>query len=148
MGSHKRVVPAFIVNASTDMVNNVAMGATSVKQWVATDDLADNGKADGSVPQQPSSVTSHDAVQGSPPGDPCIGNSRLPCAGGVLGLKSYPYTDLRYDDAHGRAVVEVWLIHGANHAITGGDPRGTFVDPIGPDFGPALYAFFAAHPMP
>src|SRR3954452_8720867 len=51
MGPHKRVVPAFVVNASTDMVNNIAMGATAVKQWVATDDLADNGAADGSVPQ-------------------------------------------------------------------------------------------------
>jgi poly(hydroxyalkanoate) depolymerase family esterase len=148
MGSHKRVVPAFIVNATTDMVNNVGMGATAVKQWLATDDLADNGTADGSVPQQPSSVTTHDAVHGTLPGDPCVGNSRLPCAGGVLGLSSYPYTDLRYDDARGRAVVEVWLIHGANHAITGGDPRGTFVDPVGPDFGPAMYAFFAAHPRP
>jgi poly(hydroxyalkanoate) depolymerase family esterase len=147
MGSRKRVVPAFIVNASTDMVNNVAMGATAVKQWLATDDLADNGAADGSVPQQPTATTNHDAVMGTPPGDPCIGNSRLPCAGGAVGLQSYPYTDLRYDDARGRTVVEVWLIHGANHAITGGDPRGSFVDPIGPDFGPAMYAFFAAHPM-
>ncbi|MCU1590584.1 MAG: poly(3-hydroxybutyrate) depolymerase [Frankiales bacterium] len=148
MGSHKRVVPTFVVNASTDMVNNVAMGATAVQQWVATDDLADNGKADGSVPQQPSSTTQHAAVQGAPPGDPCLGNSRLPCAGGVLGLKSYPYTELRYDDARGRTVVLVWLMHGANHAFTGGDPRGTFVDPVGPDLGSAMYAFFAAHPMP
>jgi poly(3-hydroxybutyrate) depolymerase len=87
-------------------------------------------------------------VQGTPPGDPCVGNSRLPCVGGVLGLKAYPYTEMRYDDAKGRTVVLVWLIHGANHAFTGGDPRGTFVDPVGPDLGSAMYAFFAAHPMP
>jgi poly(hydroxyalkanoate) depolymerase family esterase len=148
MGAHKRVVPAFIVNASSDMVNNVAMGATAVQQWVATDDLADNGKADGSIPAQPSSTTAHDAVQGTPPGDPCVGNSRFPCLGGVLGLKSYPYTEARYDDAKGHPVVLVWLVHGANHAYTGGDPRGSFVDPVGPDLGPAMYAFFVAHPMP
>lgn len=147
MGVNKRVVPAFVVNASTDMVNNVAMGATAVKQWTATDDLVDNGKADGSVAQLPSKVTAHDAVSGTPPGDPCVGNSRLPCAGGVLGLKSYPYTELRYDDAKGRSVVEVWVIQGANHAYTGGDPRGTFVDPVGPDLGQGMYAFFTAHPL-
>jgi poly(hydroxyalkanoate) depolymerase family esterase len=148
MGPHKRLMPTFVVNASTDMVNNVAMGATAVQQWAATDDLADNGKADGSIPSQPTSTTQHDAVQGTPPGDPCVGNSRLPCAGGVLGLKSYPYTEMRYDDAKGRTAVLVWLIHGANHAFTGGDPRGTFVDPVGPDLGSAMYAFFVAHPMP
>lgn len=148
MGSHKRVMPTFVVNASTDMVNNVAMGASAVQGWVATDDLADNGKADGSVPSQPTSVTQHEAVQGAPPGDPCVGNGRLPCIGGALGLKSYPYTEMRYDDAKGRTVVLVWLIHGANHAFTGGDPRGSFVDPVGPDLGSAMYAFFTAHPMP
>lgn len=147
MGAHKRTVPAFIVNASTDMVNNVAMGASAVKQWLATDDLADNGRADGSVPQQPTTTTQHDAVMGAPPGDPCVGNSRLPCVGGALGLKSYPYTEMRYD-AKGRTVVLVWLIHGANHAFTGGDSRGTFVDPVGPDLGAAMYDFFDAHPMP
>jgi poly(3-hydroxybutyrate) depolymerase len=66
----------------------------------------------------------------------------------VLGLKSYPYTEARYDDAKGHPVVLVWLVHGANHAYTGGDPRGSFVDPVGPDLGPAMYAFFVAHPMP
>ena len=148
MGPRKRVVPTFVINASTDMVNNVAMGATAVQQWTATDDLADNGKDDDSIPPQPSSVVQHDAVQGTPPGDPCVGNSRLPCVGGVLGLKSYPYTEMRYDDAAGHTAVLVWLIHGANHAYTGGDPRGTFVDPVGPDLGTAMYAFFSAHPMP
>lgn len=147
MGSRKRVVPTFVVQASTDMVNNVAMGETAVRGWVAANDLADNGKADGSIPAQPSATTQVAAVQGTPPGDPCIGNSRLPCIGGVLGLKSYPYTERRYDDSNGRTVVLSWLIHGANHAYTGGDPRGTFVDPVGPDLGAAMYAFFAAHPM-
>ena len=140
MGPRHRVVPTFVVQATTDMVNNAAMGATAVQQWVATDDLADDGQANGSVPQVPSSVTDHDAVQGTPPGDPCIGNSRLPCLGGVAGLASYPYTVLEYGDA-----VTALVIHGANHAYTGGDPRGTFVDPVGPDLAHAMYDFFAAH---
>jgi poly(hydroxyalkanoate) depolymerase family esterase len=146
MGPRARVVPTLVVQGSADMVNNAGMGATAVQQWVATNDLADDGTANGSVPQQPSSVTSYDAVQGTPPGDPCVGNSRLPCAGGAAGLKSYPYSVARYDDGSGRSVVEAWVIHGANHAYTGGDPRGTFVDPVGPDLAHAMHAFFVAHP--
>lgn len=146
MGPRARVLPTLVVQGSADMVNNAAMGATAVQQWVATNDLADDGKANGSVPAQPSSVTSHDAVTGTPPGDPCVGNSRLPCLGGVLGLRSYPYTVARYDDAAGHSVVEVLVIHGANHAYTGGNPQGTFVDPVGPDLAHATYDFFAGHP--
>ncbi len=146
MGKAARVVPALVVQGSADMVNNAAMGATAVAQWRATDDLADDGQANGSVPRAPSSVTTHDAVTGTPPGDPCVGNSRLPCLGGALGLASYPYDVARYDDAKGRSVVEVLVVHGANHAYTGGNPAGTFVDPVGPDLGAVMLAFFRAHP--
>jgi len=146
MGQRARVVPALVVQGSADMVNNAAMGATAIAQWVGTSDLADDGQRNGSVPPTPSSVTHHPAVQGTPPGDPCIGNSRLPCAGGVLGLKSYPTTVMRYDGADGRSVVEALVVHGANHAYTGGDPKGTFVDPVGPDLGHAMFDFFTAHP--
>ncbi|MDX6225622.1 MAG: hypothetical protein QOE64_1998 [Frankiales bacterium] len=146
MGTRARVVPAFIVQSSTDMVNNAAMGATAVAQWLGTDDLADDGTANQSVPRVPSSVSTHDAERGTPPGDPCVGNFRFPCVGGAAGLKSYPYTLARYDGRHGRSVVEVLVIHGANHAYTGGNPAGTFVDPVGPDLAHAMYAFFAAHP--
>ncbi len=146
MGEAARVVPALVVQGSADMVNNAAMGATAVAQWRATNDLADDGQANGSVPRTPSSVVQHDAVSGTPPGDPCVGNSRLPCLGGVLGLKSYPFTVVRYDDAKGRSVVQVLVIHGANHAYTGGNPAGTFVDPVGPDLASAMVEFFQDHP--
>ncbi len=147
MGKQARIVPALVVQGTADMVNNAAMGATAVAQWRATNDLADDGQANGSVARQPSSVVQHDAVSGTPPGDPCVGNSRLPCLGGVLGLKSYPYTVIRYDDAKGKTAVEVLVIHGANHAYTGGNPAGTFVDPVGPDLGTAMYDFFVQHPL-
>ena len=146
MGKQARVVPALVVQGSADMVNNAAMGATAVAQWRATNDLADDGQANGSVPRAPSSIVQHAAVTGTPPGDPCVGNSRLPCLGGVLGLKSYPFTVARYDDAKGRSVVEVLVIHGANHAYTGGNPAGTFVDPVGPDLASAMLDFFRDHP--
>jgi len=153
MDKRARVVPALVVQGSADMVNNAAMGSTAVAQWLGTNDLADDGQANGSVPKTPSSVVNRDAERGTASGDPCIGNSRLPCLGGVLGLKSYPTTVLRYDDRDGRSVVEVLVIHGANHAYTGGNPaayddkgtKATFVDPVGPDLAHAMYDFFRAH---
>jgi poly(hydroxyalkanoate) depolymerase family esterase len=146
MAERARVVPTLVVQGTVDVVNNAAMGGSAVAQWVGTNDLADDGSANGSVPAAPSATTTHMAVQGTPPGDPCAGNLRLPCAGGVLGLVSYPYTVARHDGRDGRSVVEVMVIHGANHAYTGGDPRGTFVDPVGPDLAHAMHDFFQAHP--
>jgi hypothetical protein len=146
MAQRSRVLPTFVVQGSADMVNNAGMGATAVQQWVGTNDLADDGEANRSVPATPSSTTHHPAVQGTPPGDPCVGSSRLPCVGGAAGLSSYPYSLARYDGADGRSVVELLVIHGANHAYTGGSSEGTFSDPVGPDLGHAMHDFFVAHP--
>jgi poly(3-hydroxybutyrate) depolymerase len=152
MGGAARVVPTLIIQSDTDMVDNVAMGGVSaLRQSLSTNDLADDGKDNGSVPDAPTSTTQHAAVQGTPPGDPCVGNSRLPCLGGVVGLKSYPYTVLEFGPT-----VSALLIHGANHAYTGGNPapydakgtKATFVDPVGPDLSHAMYDFFAAHSRP
>jgi poly(hydroxyalkanoate) depolymerase family esterase len=141
MGTHARAVPTLIIQSDTDMVDNVAMGGVSaLRQSVSTNDLADDGDDNGSVPDSPTSTTHHEAEQGTPPGDPCVGNKRLPCLGGVLGLKSYPYSVFEFG-----STVTALVIHGANHAWTGGNPEGTFVDPVGPDMGHAMYDFFAAH---
>jgi len=144
MGEHARVMPTLVVQGTADMVNNAAMGVTALTQWVGTNDLADDGSANGSVARL--STTTRPAARGTPPGDPCVGNSRLPCLAGAVGLASYPYTTVRFGGADGRSVVEALIIHGANHAYTGGDPRGTFVDPVGPDLAHAMHDFFAAHP--
>ncbi len=141
MGPRARAVPAFVVQGTADMVNNAAMGATALAQWLGTDDLADDGQANGSVPQTPTSTTTRGASATGASGDPCVGSSRLPCAGGAAGLSGYPYTVLRYG-----SVVEAWVVHGANHAYLGGDTRGTFVDPLGPDLTKGIWDFFRAHP--
>ncbi len=146
MGERARVVPTLVVQGTADMVNNAAMGGTALAQWVATNDLADDGLDNDSVPSAPSSTTSHPAQQGTAPGDPCVGNRRLPCLGGMLGLANYAYTVVRHEGTDGSSVVEALIIHGANHAYTGGNPEGTFVDPVGPDLAHAMYDFFVTHP--
>ncbi|MCW2668077.1 MAG: hypothetical protein JWN57_3039 [Frankiales bacterium] len=143
MGPRARVVPAFVVQGTADVVNNVAMGATAYAQWVGTNDLADDGKANGSLPL--TSQTTYGTTVGAP-GDPCVGSGRYPCAGGAAGLKGYPYTVLRHDDARGRSLLEAWVVHGANHAYTGGDPRGSYTDPTGPDVTKGIWDFFRSHP--
>jgi poly(hydroxyalkanoate) depolymerase family esterase len=152
MGAYARAVPVFAVQGTSDYVNNIAMGSAAVQQWLGTDDLADNGSADGSISSRPASVEHHgldeSAVGGPGGGDPCAYPTRHPCLGGVLGFDgSYPYTVATYVDADDRAVVESWFVHGLGHAYPDGNTEANWTDPLGPDITTASYEFFTAHPM-
>lgn len=54
----------------------------------------------------------------------------------------YAYTCTTFKDDNERIVVEHWLVHGAAHAWFGGDPRGSFTDPNGPDATSEMLRFF------
>ncbi|MBE7245107.1 MAG: PHB depolymerase family esterase [Actinomycetospora chiangmaiensis] len=54
------------------------------------------------------------------------------------------YTRTVRADASGRPVLEQWVLHGAGHAWSGGDPEGSYTDPRGPDASRALIDFFLA----
>jgi hypothetical protein len=141
-----------VVQGTADALNVYPLGVGAARQWLGTDDLADDGTANGSVPSQPASTEN----VGFPPemgapgsGDPCVRNHQFPCAGGALGIQgSYPYTVDHYNDRWGCPLVDLWSVHGLAHGYPGGDPAGTFTDPLGPDVTTAAYDFFLHHPLP
>jgi poly(hydroxyalkanoate) depolymerase family esterase len=53
MGPRARPVPAFILQGLTDEISNYAIGRLNMLQWLGTDDLADDGQRNGSVPLLP-----------------------------------------------------------------------------------------------
>lgn len=66
-------------------------------------------------------------------------SSRCKAAGGL----NYTRT-LMLDDA-GRPMLERWILHGAGHAWSGGDPAGSYTDPRGPDASREMLRFFFEH---
>jgi poly(3-hydroxybutyrate) depolymerase len=52
------------------------------------------------------------------------------------------YTRTIRKDWKGKPTLEHWLVHGAGHAWSGGNPRGSYADPRGPDATRAMLGFF------
>ncbi|HUJ61183.1 MAG TPA: PHB depolymerase family esterase [Kofleriaceae bacterium] len=122
MAGQARVVAAIVFHGQDDTVVAPVNGQQVAEQWVSTDDYADDGVHDGSIPAAPSSTTQHQ----------------------VPGGHAYTVTD--YGGA--QPIVELVLIAGAGHAWPGGTAGALYADPAGPDATAMSYAFFAAHPAP
>ena len=63
-----------------------------------------------------------------------------------VSTKGQRYTRSTHRDQGGNAIAEHWLVHGAGHAWSGGDPAGSFTDADGPDATREMLRFFFEHP--
>lgn len=150
-----RELPTMVVDGTLDAVTVYPNSENVVQEWLGVADLADDTLLNGSVSRQPAAIENH-GFDGQPEpgsGDPCVSftgpPNRFPCAGGVIGFQgTYPYTVRHYAGTAHHEVLQMWTIHGAGHGYPGGDPRGSFVDPLGPDITSALWNFFQDHPKP
>jgi poly(hydroxyalkanoate) depolymerase family esterase len=106
-------VPTIVFHGDRDMTVHPSNG-----EQVATETIAVN--TDESWRESPAAVESW--------------------AGEIPG--GYSFTRTTFKDDNERIVVEHWLVHGAAHAWFGGDPRGSFTDPNGPDATSEMMRFF------
>lgn len=114
MGEHARAMPVFIVTGTFG--GFIAGGAGALEQWLGTNDLADDGEMNLSIARTP--AISENATSG----------------------RGLPYTVERYDDAHGNALIERWVVQGMYHEYP--EPGGDL-----PDATAGAYQFFMAHPF-
>jgi poly(hydroxyalkanoate) depolymerase family esterase len=56
------------------------------------------------------------------------------------------YTRKVLRNAADEVVAEHWVVHGAQHAWSGGNPQGSYADPSGPDATREMVRFFMEHP--
>ncbi len=126
MGPYARVMPVIAGVGSADPLLSGSEGL--VQQWLGTNDLADDGTNNLTIPRTPAATE----VRSADPGD---GNG-------------YPYTIDHYVDRNACPLLDFYLIQGLSHAWPHGDPRGSATDPNGPDVRLAAYLFFMEHPMP
>ena len=58
-----------------------------------------------------------------------------------------PYTRTVHAGPDGHTVAETWLLHGAGHAWSGGNPAGSYTT-TGPDASAEMVRFFGKHTQP
>jgi poly(hydroxyalkanoate) depolymerase family esterase len=124
MGTFARVMPVIVFHGDADIVAAPINGGQVVQQWLASDDYADDGRANGSIATTPSA----DEMLEVPAG------------------RSYEHR--RYSDGNGAALIDYYVIHGAGHAWPGGPAGVIFTDPGGPDATGLSYDFLLAHARP
>jgi poly(hydroxyalkanoate) depolymerase family esterase len=124
MGAQAHVMPFIVFEGDADTTVPPVNADQVVEQWQVTNDWIDDGADNGSVPRAPTGITQGTATGGR------------------------AYTVSSYSDAHTGPLGEYWLVHGMNHAWSGGSSSQSYADPAGPDETAAMYAFFMAHPAP
>jgi poly(hydroxyalkanoate) depolymerase family esterase len=123
MGARARPVPVVVFQGDADTTVVPANGDRVVREWQVTDDLADDGSSNGSIPVAPTSTDNKQAPGGR------------------------TYTVTTYGNGHGGELIQYWVVHGMNHAWSGGCSCAPYADPTGPNESRAIVDFLLRHPM-
>ena len=121
MSSLARSVPVIVFQGDADTVVPPINGQQVTQQWLATDDYADDGAHNGSVPTVAVSTATLQVPNG----------------------RSYDRN--QFADHAGALLIDDYVVHGAGHAWPGGPASASFTDPTGPDATAMSYGFFLAH---
>jgi poly(hydroxyalkanoate) depolymerase family esterase len=121
MGTRRRVVPTLVFQGDADDVVAPVNGEQVTTQALVMNDWASDGLRNGDVDTRPDGTE----------------------AGRVAG--GHRFTRTWFHDDAGHVVVERVAVAGMGHAWSGGDARGTYTDPLGPDASAMMWAFFKAH---
>ena len=136
-GSARDVASAFAVMRDGGGSQDLPVVGLSRLERLAVPTIVFHGDADGTV-------------------HPRNGEAVFERAARAAGLKAETVVE-RGEAAGGRAftrrvlsagetpLIEHWLVHGAGHAWSGGDPAGSYVDPAGPDASREMLRFFQRH---
>ncbi|PSP98900.1 esterase [Halobacteriales archaeon QS_4_70_19] len=118
-----RVVPAYVVHGDVDTTVRPVNGEQTARQWLQTNDLADDGADDDSVDATPDTTTTGTSDGG------------------------YHYTVERYEDESGDPVVTYVTEDELGHNWSGGDADGPNTDPLGEPVTPRIWSFFERNPQ-
>lgn len=121
MGERARVMPTIVFHGALDPTVNVVNAHQTLSQWAASNDLSEDGVADGSIGDAPSEETEGETPAG------------------------YHYTRSLYRDGSGNVIMEKWIVHEMTHRWSGGSSAGTYTDPRGPDASREMVRFFLEH---
>ncbi|GGU29883.1 poly(3-hydroxybutyrate) depolymerase [Nocardioides albus] len=122
MGGHAHRQPFVISYGTLDPLALVVGQQALVEQWLATNDLVDDGLLNGSVPTAPATLT-YETI-----------NGRV-------------HEIAAYVDAQGCLLGQRHVVHGLGHAYSGGEPLqllDTGADPAGPQMRQVAHDFFEA----
>ena len=126
-------------NVSADLARSGGQATRAVPTIVF------HGDRDHTVQQSNAAEVVKQAIQAHASGPGAKALTESTQTGEARGGRRYSRT-VHTDDA-GRVVVESWVLHGAGHAWSGGDARGTYTDGVGPDASAEMVRFFLALPV-
>lgn len=112
-----RPVPMLVFHGSADSTVNPVNGQQTVRQFLQTNDLADDGQDNNSVGNTATSTSTQQ----------------------VPGGRTYTVSTYSYG---GKVLAQHYLVQGMGHAWSGGDGDFPFTDPDGPDASLVSWLFF------